>query len=338
MEYLAILPWVMLSLAIIIVVSVVERNIRKKSAYGKHADFLREPFTDINALDMIGPTWEADVRSRLIPLVGGGQLFSGLVIPTGRGTAEIDHLLVTRKGLFSVECKGTRNKDALWNLYLDGGDVAFSFPYDDDDKKAGHEPIRKDVGKQNALHIKALEDLLKPKKRPYSVLAIEAKIQFLSISPVHDAMNCNGIKTFVYIDDFVKEYKKLPDVYSASEVKEFIKVLENLDSATLHSTHINEVCARNIKPVMDYFRSIREQALSAENVTFKKPEMVKAYETSKQYACLIFKNSKEYGDYVFRLIPEDRIDSQMIYSNPYVYKSQNITYIYTAPPAGEPQF
>lgn len=142
-----------------------------------------------------------------------------VVLQHTKGTAEIDIIQVTRKGIFVVECKYRTDEvsgsaiEYFWDITRNGKEIATMY-----------NPI-----KQNANHIKTLESYLKKEgiEAPtvYNVVVIVAKE--LSIKEL-DQIDTNTVLVQGLSD--LKKLDSLPDELSDKQILEFQAIIEKKES------------------------------------------------------------------------------------------------------------
>lgn len=142
-----------------------------------------------------------------------------VVLQHTKGTAEIDIIQVTRKGIFVVECKYRTDEvsgsaiEYFWDITRNGKKIATMY-----------NPI-----KQNANHIKTLESYLKKEgiEAPtvYNVVVIVAKE--LSIKEL-DQIDTNTVLVQGLSD--LKRLDSLPDELSDKQILEFQAIIEKKES------------------------------------------------------------------------------------------------------------
>ena len=142
-----------------------------------------------------------------------------VVLQHTKGTAEIDIIQVTRKGIFVVECKYRTDEvsgsaiEYFWDITRNGKKIATMY-----------NPI-----KQNANHIKTLESYLKKEgiEAPtvYNDVVIVAKE--LSIKEL-DQIDTNTVLVQGLSD--LKKLDSLPDELSDKQILEFQAIIEKKES------------------------------------------------------------------------------------------------------------
>src|SRR6476646_6051417 len=133
-----------------------------------------------------------ELLSRLWSLLRDGPLsgpnyhhFRRFIIPTSRGTTEIDHLIVSKFGIFVVELKDRSGwifgnaADAYW--------TAVHF----EKKFRFQNPLRQNYG-----HVKALEELLGVSPRVlHPIVVFRGSFEFMT--PIPDGVLCHEYKSWV---------------------------------------------------------------------------------------------------------------------------------------------
>ena len=161
-----------------------------------------------------------------------------VVLQHAKGTAEIDIVQVTRKGIFVVECKYRTDEvsgsaiEYFWDVTRNGKKIA-----------AMYSPI-----KQNVNHIKTLESYLKKEeiKAPtvYNVVVIVAKE--LSIKEL-DQIDTDTVLVQGLSD--LKKLDSLPDELTDKQVLEFQAIIERKESTEYQRRkHVEYVKKQYSKP------------------------------------------------------------------------------------------
>lgn len=161
-----------------------------------------------------------------------------VVLQHTKGTAEIDIVQVTRKGIFVVECKYRTDKvsgsaiEYFWDVTRNGKKIATMY-----------NPI-----KQNANHIRTLESYLKKEEieapTVYNVVVIVAKE--LSIKEL-DQIDTNTVLVQGLSD--LKKLDSLPDELSDKQVLEFQAIIERKESTEYQRRkHVEYVKKQYSKP------------------------------------------------------------------------------------------
>jgi Holliday junction resolvase-like predicted endonuclease len=161
-----------------------------------------------------------------------------VVLQHTKGTAEIDIVQVTRKGIFVVECKYRTDE-------VSGSAIEHSWDVTRNGKKIAtmYSPI-----KQNANHIKALESYLKKEEieapAVYNVVVVVAKE--LSIKEL-DQIDTNTVLVQGLSD--LKKLDSLPDELSDKQVLEFQAIIERKESTEYQRRkHVEYVKKQYSKP------------------------------------------------------------------------------------------
>lgn len=161
-----------------------------------------------------------------------------VVLQHTKGTAEIDIVQVTRKGIFVVECKYRTDKvsgsaiEYFWDVTRNGKKIATMY-----------NPI-----KQNANHIRTLESYLKKEEieapTVYNVVVIVAKE--LSIKEL-DQIDTNTVLVQGLSD--LKKLNSLPDELTDKQVLEFQAIIERKESTEYQRRkHVEYVKKQYSKP------------------------------------------------------------------------------------------
>lgn len=161
-----------------------------------------------------------------------------VVLQHTKGTAEIDIVQVTRKGIFVVECKYRTDEvsgsaiEYFWDVTRNGKKIATMYS-----------PI-----KQNANHIRTLESYLKKEEieapTVYNVVVIVAKE--LSIKEL-DQIDANTVLVQGLSD--LKKLDSLPDELTDKQVLEFQAIIERKESTEYQRRkHVEYVKKQYSKP------------------------------------------------------------------------------------------
>jgi len=161
-----------------------------------------------------------------------------VVLQHTKGTAEIDIVQVTRKGIFVVECKYRTDEvsgsaiEYFWDVTRNGKKIATMYS-----------PI-----KQNANHIRTLESYLKKEEieapTVYNVVVIVAKE--LSIKEL-DQIDTNTVLVQGLSD--LKKLDSLPDELTDKQVLEFQAIIERKESTEYQRRkHVEYVKKQYSKP------------------------------------------------------------------------------------------
>lgn len=172
-----------------------------------------------NSAKRIGKSGEAEVSKTLKELGRGYKVIDNVYIPTYKGTSQIDHVVVSKKGILCVETKnykgkiGVKNK-STWTQYL--GNKKYDF----------YSPVM-----QNDGHIKALSKYL-------GMDGIQGVVVFnkADISSIKDecVVGLDGLNRYIVKNKGCK----LTD----SQVNDIYKKLKKLKNGKLTELkHINHV-------------------------------------------------------------------------------------------------
>lgn len=154
--------------------------------------------------------------------------FSSVLLPTAAGTTQIDHLLISKYGLFVIETKNMRGRisggerERTWRQEIGGRTVGFQNPLH-----------------QNYLHTRTLHELLGVSEaRIFSVIAFVGRNEFGTKMPDNVAQGSGFLRC-------VRARKN--EVLSAAQVAEIIRTVkaERLrNSLRNRRRHVQQVKAR----------------------------------------------------------------------------------------------
>lgn len=180
--------------------------------------FYTKPAIPAKEEELDGYSLEKKVMKQLNSMFHTNSI-PNVVLQHTKGTAEIDIVQVTRKGIFVVECKYRTDEisgsaiEYFWDITRNGKKIATMY-----------NPI-----KQNANHIKTLESYLKKEgiEAPtvYNVVVIVAKE--LSIKEL-DQIDTNTVLIQGLSD--LKKLDSLPDELSDKQILEFQAIIEKKES------------------------------------------------------------------------------------------------------------
>lgn len=142
-------------------------------------------------------------------------LLTNVLLPLRNGnTTEIDSILITRKGVFSIEIKN-------WVGHISGDDQSEFWIQEYDNPDMDDRKHRNPV-EQNRRHCAVLERILNN----------EINVQNIVIFPeIEDRTNLNSSYTFE-LDEFIEFYGNLPDnVIREEEIKEIAEKLMPYEAA-----------------------------------------------------------------------------------------------------------
>ena len=180
--------------------------------------FYTKPVIPAKEEELDGYSLEKKVMKQLNSIFHTNPILN-VVLQHTKGTAEIDIIQVTRKGIFVVECKYRTDEvsgsaiEYFWDITRNGKKIATMY-----------NPI-----KQNANHIKTLESYLKKEEieapTVYNVVVIDAKE--LSIKEL-DQIDTNTVLVQGLND--LKKLDSLPDELSDKQILEFQAIIEKKES------------------------------------------------------------------------------------------------------------
>ena len=184
-----------------------------------------------------GSKGKAGERSAFLELkklgVSEEQVFRNVYVPIDNGTAEIDLVVVTRKGLMVFECKNYQGviygngRKRRWIQYLGGRKNYFLSPVI-----------------QNRWHVKSLKNYFRSIPDlpvvPFVVTTNNAQWKLQDISPDDHVLSWTG-------QHFVEVYRNLPDYLNMEKYYRHIcnqlKLLER-PSAEIEKAHVERVSRR----------------------------------------------------------------------------------------------
>ena len=118
----------------------------------------------------------------------GGRMRNDILLPSGKGTTQIDHLLVTRHGIFVIETKnyggiveGTEHSQ-MWRQYFPDGRSGPNYFFN---------PI-----KQNEGHVAALQNIIGTKIPIHSFVVFSDKCVFPDVPGVFSMQELNAAIRF----------------------------------------------------------------------------------------------------------------------------------------------
>jgi len=152
-------------------------------------------------------------RSQWAPRTGDSlRSFRGLIVPDGRGTTEIDEVLVTPAGIFVIEKKDF----GAW-IYGSADDEYWTAVYKNREKHRFQNPIR-----QNYRHVKALELFLRvPPAVLSSLVAFSDRSRLMTAMP-RQVVSSNYMALVKSQEDVVlspEEFDTICESLSALEVQ-----------------------------------------------------------------------------------------------------------------------
>ncbi|GAB6169573.1 hypothetical protein JCM1393_20330 [Clostridium carnis] len=153
------------------------------------------------------------------------KLLSDIMIKRDNGTSQIDHILISKKGIFVIE-----TKDYNGLIYGDQYSKYWTqILYTE--KNSFYNPIRQNYG-----HIKALEEYLNEKDIFISVIVFTNKSKLKKVKTDTPVINLKKLKRFI------KKYKSDIEL-SKEEIEYFYNVIKNgnIDSNRARKKHIKMI-------------------------------------------------------------------------------------------------
>lgn len=133
---------------------------------------------------------------------------NGVILPSGRGSTEIDHLVFSQQGIFVIE---TKNRSG-W-IYGNQYDAQWTQTFKNGRKYKFQNPLR-----QNYKHTETVAELLNvPNKHVHSLVAFSGKAKLKTELP-------ENVLTYKQIPNYIKSFHER--VFSSSEVQAFVNRIE----------------------------------------------------------------------------------------------------------------
>jgi hypothetical protein len=157
-------------------------------------------------------------------------VFKDLIIPSSSrnlGLTQIDHVLVSRMGIFCIETKSTKgniygfSRDEYWQQYLGKNPYKFNSPF-----------------RQNAHHVSSIEMLLSNE--------VKAPVHsYIAFPNAHKVVVDQRVEDMSPVGIISKIARHTQVVYNASEVERIAKILAHAGTLReqLRERHISEVNA-----------------------------------------------------------------------------------------------
>lgn len=150
------------------------------------------------------------------------HVFNNIILPTSKGTSQIDHIVISEYGLFVIETKnysgkvyGSENAE-YWKEYFNWFSRAW-YKYGHHSKSYSfYNPIR-----QNSSHIHALRTLLKE----YGDLPFYSIIVFSNKADLHVTVYSAIVTHLRYLDYTIKQYNH--PILSDNQIQAIIKTISN---------------------------------------------------------------------------------------------------------------
>ena len=168
----------------------------------------------------------------------GGQMRNDILLPTDRGTSQIDHLLVTKHGIFVIETKnysgiveGHANSQ-MWRQY---------FPDGRTEPRYFLNPLIQNIG-----HIKALKDILGANKNIpiHSLVVFPDKCVFPEVGGVFSMRQLNSAIRFYSNGMPILDNKKIDEIVQKIDESNISgrknREMHNF-KAGLHTSNLQEV-------------------------------------------------------------------------------------------------
>lgn len=151
-----------------------------------------------------------ELQVRMLLTLSGKNYFRmhGVILPSGRGSTEIDHLLFSPFGIFVIE---TKNRSG-W-IYGNQYDAQWTQTFQNGEKFHFQNPLR-----QNFKHTETIAELLRvPKKDVHSLIAFSGKAKLKTKLP-------ENVMTYKRIPSYIKSFHER--AFSKSQVNSFVNTIE----------------------------------------------------------------------------------------------------------------
>lgn len=163
--------------------------------------------------------------NKYLSKINGSKLLEDIILKRSNGTTQIDHILITRKGIFVIETKDFSGKiigdedSKFWLQKLNFKENYF------------YSPI-----KQNYGHVKAVEEIIKRKNVCISLMVFTNKSNIKKVKTETNVIQVKNLKKHI------KRYKSQIRL-SKDEVEELYKILnkKDINSRRAIKKHIKSV-------------------------------------------------------------------------------------------------
>lgn len=163
--------------------------------------------------------------NKYLSKINGSKLLEDIILKRSNGTTQIDHILITRKGIFVIETKDFSGKiigdedSKFWLQKLNFKENYF------------YSPI-----KQNYGHVKAVEEIIKRKNVCISLIVFTNKSNIKKVKTETNLIQVKNLKKHI------KRYKSQIRL-SKDEVEELYKILnkKDINSRRAIKRHIKSV-------------------------------------------------------------------------------------------------
>ena len=152
------------------------------------------------------------------------NVFDDVIIPTSKGSAQIDHIVVSVYGIFVIETKnysgkvyGSENSE-YWTEYFNWFSRVWYKYGHHSESYSFYNPVR-----QNEGHIRAIRNLLKGNGDLY----ICSVIAFSNEAELHVSVSSADITHWRYLDDTILNYKD--QLLSKEQVLSITRIISDLE-------------------------------------------------------------------------------------------------------------
>ena len=163
--------------------------------------------------------------NKVLSKIKGYKLLSDIMIKNEKGTSQIDHILIGKKGIFVIETKDYsgliygEEYSRYWTQVINRNNNQF------------YNPIRQNYG-----HVKALEKYIKRDDIFISVIVFTNKSKLKKVETETPVIQLNKLKKFIkkYKSDVKLSKKEIEEIYT------FIKK-SNIDSNRARKKHVKRI-------------------------------------------------------------------------------------------------
>ena len=163
--------------------------------------------------------------NKVLSKIKGYKFLSDIMIKKEKGTSQIDHILVGKKGIFVIETKDYsgliygEEYSKYWTQVINRNNIQF------------YNPIRQNYG-----HVKALEKYIKRNDIFISVIVFTNKSKLKKVETETPVIQLNKLKRFIkkYKSDVKLSKKEIEEIYSLIKKS-------NIDSNRARKKHVKRI-------------------------------------------------------------------------------------------------
>lgn len=201
---------------------------------------------------------EAKVRRSLKPFTRrGARVLNDILLPSRRGTSQIDHVLVSKAGIFVIE---TKNYSGIVEGTENGNYWRQWFPNSHTPPRTFFNPIL-----QNKGHIQAIKDILKENKHIpiYSLVAFDPKCLFPKLPGV---VSTTGLKYAI------RMVNSGPAVLNKKQIEGIVQTLEDNKIGGRANRAMHNFRAGLSADKQEVEQFVAKSAENSVKITFPQPE------------------------------------------------------------------